>query len=514
MKEEILVLQEELKKTCLNAENFEQDLNEEIVKNTKLENELKNVKHMLDIVSKECCSLKTEFENIIAVNEANLKCNQNLQNEKDLLKNERTYLSDKVLELTSDIDVLKKELVDSEKIRLQIESEKKSIGEKLCSLQKASDKLEELLCESKRGKEDASNNLTAVMRKNDFLNTELLRLKQRIEQATQINNRLNKNIEELIKQNEQKQLKIDALEKETSQLKERNTTILTERNAIEGRLHDSLSTIDKKNSKIIQLEGALNEQIKSFEKVMNQLQLAKRELEMSEKNLTNLKIKFTTDISKLENDFVQKLSKLKQLIDDNILQFNAEKSFLQSSSEKRLQEALYNLELNKNKELEKFKVKYNALQDQYNVLIQQHDEALLNAENDKQNVYNCAQKEKQLILLRLDQTLQDLEKEKENHIKSKRDAKNQHDQDTRTISSLKDEVVTLKNELENLTLKFEDEKHSSDVLISKANEEKDYLFKDISELKTQIKLEEDRNNELKARSSELLVKLNECKYVQ
>lgn len=511
LKEEVLLLQEELNKICLKAEVLEQQLSDERQTNSKLENEIKNLKHMLDIVSKECCSLKTEVENIVATKDTCLKANDLLENEKGLLKNEYLNLSEKISELNSDIDILKKELIGSEKIRLQIESEKKLVEDKLVVCQNNNEKLEELLCQIQKEKGETCNKLTVVNRKNDTLNAELLRFKQKMEQVTQINNRLNKNIEELIKQNESKQSFIEKLEKDILLYQEILTTLKTEKNALEGRLHDSLSTIDNNEHKIFQMDKKLKEKSENHEKVIQQLQLTKKEFETSEKNLANLKIKFSSDITKLENDFVQKLSKLKQLIDDNILQFNTEKAHLQSSSEKRLQHALHDLELEKNAEFEKLKMKYNTLQEQHSSFIQQHEEILLKAENEKQNVYNCAQKDKQLVILKLEQVIQDLEKECENHLKSKREAKCQHDQDKRLISSLRDEVATLKNELENLRLHVEDVKHASDMLISKLNDEKENLFKEISELRTLIKLEEDKNNALKTKANELSVKLTEGK---
>lgn len=508
-----MLLQEELNKICLKAELLEQQLNDEKSTNSKLENEIKNLKHMLDIVSKECCTLKSEVENIVASKDTCVKANSILENEKGILKNEYICLSEKISELNSDIDILKKELIGSEKIRLQIESEKKLVEDKLICSQSNSGKLEELLCQVQKEKGETCNKLTVVNRKNDFLNTELLRFKQRIEQATQINNRLNKNIEDLIKQNESKQSFIEKLEKDILTYQEVITTLKTEKNALEGRLHDALSTIDNNEHKIANLDEKYKEQTENYEKAIHQFQLTKKEFETSEKNLANLKIKFSSDISKLEADFVQKLSKLKQLIDDNILQFNTEKAHLQSSSEKRLQKALHDLELEKNGEFEKLKLKYNSLQDQHSSFVQQHEEILLKAENEKQNVYNCAQKDKQIIVLRLEQAIQDLEKECEGHLKTKREAKCQHDQDKRHISSLRDEAMTLKNELENLRLHLEDVKHASDMMISKLNDEKENLFKEISELRTLIKLEEDKSNALKIKSNELSSKLTEGMYL-
>lgn len=62
------------------------------------------------------------------------------------------------------------------------------------------------------------NELSALSRKRETLNEEILRLRQRLEQATETNARINRNLEDLVKSNEEKQVRF--LLKSVNNLKE------------------------------------------------------------------------------------------------------------------------------------------------------------------------------------------------------------------------------------------------------------------------------------------------------
>lgn len=58
-----------------------------------------------------------------------------------------------------------------------------------------------------RERSDLSNQLTVLSRKKETLNEELMRMKQRLEQANETNGRINRTLEELVKECEEKQVK-------------------------------------------------------------------------------------------------------------------------------------------------------------------------------------------------------------------------------------------------------------------------------------------------------------------
>jgi rootletin len=54
---------------------------------------------------------------------------------------------------------------------------------------------------------DLSNQLSSLVRKKEALNEELMRIRQRLEQANETNARLNRDLEDLMKDKEEKQVK-------------------------------------------------------------------------------------------------------------------------------------------------------------------------------------------------------------------------------------------------------------------------------------------------------------------
>lgn len=58
-----------------------------------------------------------------------------------------------------------------------------------------------------RERGDLSNQLSSLARKKDALNEEIMRIRQRWEQANETNARLNRDLEDLVKDKEEKQVK-------------------------------------------------------------------------------------------------------------------------------------------------------------------------------------------------------------------------------------------------------------------------------------------------------------------
>lgn len=58
-----------------------------------------------------------------------------------------------------------------------------------------------------RERGDLSNQLSSLAQKKEALNEELMRLRQRLEQASETNVRLNRDLEDLVKDKEEKQVK-------------------------------------------------------------------------------------------------------------------------------------------------------------------------------------------------------------------------------------------------------------------------------------------------------------------
>lgn len=101
-------------------------------------------------------------------------------------------------------------MLQAEQTRLDIESEKVTLNEKIKFLEIEKEKVEIELGQVTRDRGDLSNKLLALTQKKETLNEELMRIRQRLEQSNEMNSRINRNLEDLVKDNEEKQARIIA----------------------------------------------------------------------------------------------------------------------------------------------------------------------------------------------------------------------------------------------------------------------------------------------------------------
>lgn len=122
------------------------------------------------------------------------------------VEDEKLALQIQCNDLQSDLQSVRKELLQAEQQKLDLESEKVSLTERTKFLGIEKEKVEMELAQIIRERSDLSNQLTVLGRKRDAMNDELLRTRQRLEQASDTNARVNRNLEELVKECEEKQV--------------------------------------------------------------------------------------------------------------------------------------------------------------------------------------------------------------------------------------------------------------------------------------------------------------------
>lgn len=122
---------------------------------------------------------------------------------------EKNKLANQCTDQQGDLGSLRKELLQAEQTRLDLESEKVTLNEKVKFLEIEKEKIEIELAQVTRERGDFNNQLSVLARKKETLNEELMRLKQRLEQANEMNGRINRNLEDLVKDNEEKQVNIN-----------------------------------------------------------------------------------------------------------------------------------------------------------------------------------------------------------------------------------------------------------------------------------------------------------------
>ncbi|ALC47431.1 Rootletin [Drosophila busckii] len=500
LREETISLREELNRVSLNRDLLEQQRIESDNLINLLEKQKSDLEYDLDRLLLEKCDLQEKHEKLSSNNCSTgdeLKSTQNCLME---TQEERKKLRLQANDQAAEICELKKELSVLDKARLELETDNLNSSEKLKCLQLEKEKiLQDLACVT-REKCDIHNQLTATCRKKEALNEELMRTRQRLEQTSETNNRLNRNIEDMVKDVEEKQVVIDLHEKDTHRMNELLAALRSEKESLESVLFDTNSTLEATEEKRSQLERELQETLVREESLKNHVARLQKDLELCQRKAQETKTQLLNAARAAECEFNQKLASLQTLAEDAAKRHGDEVLQLRNALEKRMQQALQALQTAKDDEIEKLQERLATLQAHLESLVQQHEETLIRAENEKQQALLMAHRDKQAVAERLDAVSRDLKGEQEALDRQKREAHARDEKQRAAITQLKDELVHLRTKEEEIKVKLEECIRRQELQLTSIREERDSLCRQSEELKMELRLKEDKmegtNNEL------------------
>ncbi|XP_016981444.1 rootletin [Drosophila rhopaloa] len=500
LREETISLREELNRVSLNRDLLEQQRIESDNLINLLEKQKSDLEYDLDKLLLEKCDLQEKHEKL-----SNNSCSttdelKSVQSCLQETQEERKKLRLQSVDQSNEIGELKKELAVLDKARLELETDNLSAGEKLKCLQLEKEKiLQDLACVT-RDRGDIHNQLTAMCRKKEALNEELMRTRQRLEQTTETNSRLNRNLEEMVKDVEEKQVVIDLHEKDTHRLNELLAALRSEKESLESVLFDTNTSLEATEERRSQLERDLQEALVREESLKNHVARLQKDLEQCQRKAQETKTQLLNAARAAESDFNQKIANLQACAEDAAKRHGEEILQLRNALEKRMQQALQALQTAKDDEIEKLQERLATLQAHLESLVQQHEEALIRAESEKQQALLIAHRDKQAVGERLEAVSRDLKTEQESLDRSRREANARDEKQRAAIAQLKDEMVHMRTKEEEHKIKLEECIRRQELQLSSIREERETLSRVSEELKMEIRLKEDKmegtNNEL------------------
>ncbi|XP_045496834.1 rootletin [Colias croceus] len=425
------------------------------------------------------------------------------------LEDEKSSLSNQSSEQQGDLNSLRKELLAAEQHRMELEADKASLCEKIKFLEGEREKVEMELRQVVRERGELSSQLTAMARKKDALNEEIIRLTQRLEQAQETIGRLNRTIEDHVKEGEERQILIDNLDKDKQHLQEQLASVRSEKDALEAVLFDTANMLEDAENRRSKLEHDLQETLVQQENFKGQITRLTKDLESTEKKLRETKSSMSQQSGKKEAEYQQVITNLNRTTTENITKLKEEKEQLRQALEQKLSQTIATLTSEKEvleasaREREK---KLLAIRDQ---LILQHDEAMLRAENDKQQALLMAHQEHQALIERLEEAKRILDCEQNKLERCKRDAQARSDQDRNHINQLKDDLAALKTRLEEAKAAAEDECARFENRIKELHLEKEAINRECQETRAQLSLAEDKYDAAYAQLQDTIRKLKD-----
>lgn len=510
LREDTITLREELNKLYLTRDLLEQQ---------RLESE-----EMLAISEKQRADVEFKLEKLLLENaELKYHLDQSSSSNSDIsgeleelnakvrdLEAEREKLQSQIADQTADIASLKKELIAGEQQRLDLDTEKLNVSEKLKISEINKEKVELDLSQLLRERSDLTNQLTAISNKKDQLGEELMRMQQRLEQSNEMNARLNRSFEELMKENEEKLIVIESHEKEIQRQQEHFAALRSEKEALEGILFDTNTNLEASQNRCEQLDREVHDLITKQENMKSKIAQLTKDLENCERRSQEIKIQMNNSLRNQEAEFLQKVAYLNSLGEDNMRKWNDEKEQLKSAAESRLHGALQALETAKNGEIFALKERLDSLQLHLESVAQQHEEVLIRAENEKQQALMLAHRDKQSVADKLEQCQRELKVETETLERLRRESAAKFDRDRENIKQLNDELAKLKTRAEEQKIKCEEDIRRLELQISMTTSERDVAIKEIESLKSELRLTEDKATNLGAQVQETSRKLKEC----
>ncbi|XP_058060907.1 rootletin isoform X1 [Anopheles bellator] len=509
LREETITLREELNKLYLSRDLLEQQRIESDGLLSILEKQKIDLEFDLDRVTGERNELQTVLEKRNCSNEHLEQEIRQLKTTVTQLDEERGKLRAQAGDQGADLASLKKELISAEQARLDMDSEKLAISERLKCLEMEKDKIEQELSCVARERNDLSNQLAAISRKKETIGEEVMRLRQRLEQSNEMNGRLNRSLEELVKESEEKTVTIEGHEKELQRLQEQLASLRSEKESLEAVLFDTNTSLEESEAKKEVLERENQDLLIKQESHKALIARLNKDLENAERRAQDIKIQLTNAAANQEAEFLQKLSNLRTFSEENIKKLNEEKEQIRQTLEKRMQQALQGLENAKDVEIQHLREQFETLQLHLEALNQQHEEVILRAENDKQQALLMAHRDKQAVIEKLESTARELKNELENGDRLKREMAARQDKDRTTIGCLRDEIGKMRTKMEEARIRAEEELNRLEVVAGALREEKDTLIKDGEELKVQLRLSEDRCDSLNHQLQDTQRKLKE-----
>lgn len=510
MREETITLREELNKLYLSRDLLEQQ---------RIESD-----GLLTMIEKQKMDLEFEVEKLNndkadLCNNLDKKCNSGESLEVEIkelranilqLEEEKVKLQTLTTEQNNDISALKKELLAAEQQRLDLESEKLSISEKLKIVEIEKEKVEQDLGALARERGDLSNQVTVLSRKKEAMGEEIMRTRQRLEQANDMNARLNRTLEELVKEGDEKSVLIDAQEKELQRLQEQLAALRSEKESLEAVLFDTNTTLEATEIKKDQLEREFQDLLVKQESLRNQVARMNKDLENSQRRAQEMKVQMTNAAATQEADFLQKIAQLRALNDENVKKLSEEKEQIRMALEKRMHQALAALEGSKDAEIQMLKEQFEGLQMHLDATIQQHEEVLIRAENDKQQALMLAHRDKQAVIEKLEACARELKSESENVDRLKRELSSKIEKDRNIISALREDITKVKSKMEENRIRAEEEQNKFDLQIACIKEERENGLREVEELKVQLRLTEDKCDSLNNQLADTVRKLREA----
>ncbi|XP_050535942.1 rootletin isoform X2 [Daktulosphaira vitifoliae] len=513
LKEELISVKEELNQVYLDKDLLEQRCLEFEVLQAKMEKikgDLESEIEKLALDRTDCQESLAKAESLILDGTTE---KQILQKEHDKLSEEKKNLQSQVDDLSGDLIALRKEILQMEQDKQDLNIALTNATEKWKALSLDKEKLETELEDILKDRTHIEDQLSNDKHKRKALNEEIIRLNQKLDHTLETNSRLNNQLQNIFKENEQKQIALDGCTKQLHNTEKQLSSLHGEKENLEAILYDIQNNLEVSENRCKQIEREKQDLLIKQETMRGEIHRLCKDIESCEQIANNTKAELLLQYRTLETEFQQTIDTLKKKAEEDVLKLINEKEALKNNYERKIQDDLNRLGKTKDNEIEKLKQKLDILQKNIETITQQHDEALLRAENEKQQTLLLVHRDQKAIISKLENVKKELEGEKEGYERSLRETRGKLENEKGIVISLREQLAKIKNELNDMKMQSESEKRLLIGQLDEIQEDRDKNIQQCMEVKSQLAIAEDKLENLHSHLNDTNRRLKESESV-
>ncbi|XP_046406098.1 rootletin [Ischnura elegans] len=509
LREDLLTVREELNGALLAKDVLEQQRSEADSLMSQIEKSRGELELELERVLLERSDAQEALVKLESVCSSLEQDKRKLQEDLKKVEEERASLQNVNSDQQGDLGSLRKELLQAEQTRLDLESDKVSLLERVKFLELEKEKVELELGQVSRERSELSGQVVTLSRARETLLEEAARARQRLDQAAETNARLNRDVEALMRTQEERGVALAAADKECQRLTEQLAALRAEKEGVEAALYEAQAGLEAAEERRETMEVERQALMVERESLRGKVSRLSADLEAAEQHTRDTNAANARQIAMKDAEFQSTITNLKRQAEETANKLNEEKEQMRVAMERRLQTTVAQMEGDKDGEIERLTARLESSQHHIETLAQQHEEALLRAENDKQQALLIAQHDQQAVQERLDEARRELDEARSLLERFRRESANKSEQDRSTINQLREEAARLKSKIEEAKMASEEDKTRSDNKLEELRKERDVVQSECEELKVQLHLAEDRHDAVQTQLHDTTRKLKE-----
>ena len=461
--------------------NLETALAKRDCDNAEMEVELQKVKNSENSLNEQIGLLENELSKVESDKRRMAENIGSLEKILEVTEGDKSQLS-------YGLDEMKSELLKKEAETIDLANQKHGLGASLEITERTKAALDDELTAATRERNELADALAIATRKIDQLQESLANAKDEIDRQCEALLKLAKEKEELTKIKSELLATQAAADREIRIMQQNISALKADKDQLETNLHDaqqSATNLEKKRQHLEQINSNLG--IKN-EALQAEILRQRREFDVEVIKLEKKLDEGDQRLLQQESEAERALRNLGRQHEEDVERLTRERNEIRNSGLQEVVELSSKHKSDTNRLITKYEDQVSDLQHEIDGLIDDHNAALVEAENDKQEQLNDKEKKIASINEKLAGKQLDLQ-EKLNQIeKLRRDCSNLQEEMDKQTAELNNEIMDAKQALELASDKHSAESKALSSTIQEITDCRDKLAKEIDEVQLQKRL--------------------------